>query len=165
MCVLLHGDAAFAGQGVVPETFMLSRLEGYSVAGTVHIIVNNQVGFTAESTTGRSSRYASDIGKIVHCPVLHVNAEDVEATVAAARLATEYRNRYGKDVIIDLIGYRKHGHNEVCSPPVFVESWLDPLDLVHYPCSLMTLLTPIPCCIPKSRVGKDSLQSTLTSSR
>ncbi|CAE7869959.1 odhA, partial [Symbiodinium sp. KB8] len=109
MCVLLHGDAAFAGQGVVPETFMLSRLEGYSVAGTVHIIVNNQVGFTAESTTGRSSRYASDIGKIVHCPVLHVNAEDVEATVAAARLATEYRNRYGKDVIIDLIGYRKHG--------------------------------------------------------
>lgn len=109
MCLLIHGDAAVAGQGVVAETYTLSGLDGYSVGGTVHLVTNNQLGFTAPEGLGRSSAYASDAAKAVGAPVLHVNAEAVRDVVLACRLAVEYRAAFGKDVVVDLIGYRRHG--------------------------------------------------------
>jgi len=117
LCVILHGDAAVSGQGVVAETFQMADLIGYTIGGTVHVISNNQVGYTAEgAVAGRSSRYASDVAKVVAAPVLHVNGEDTEALVRAARLAVAYRTAFGKDVVLDVIGYRRHGHNEVDEP-------------------------------------------------
>jgi len=110
--VLLHGDAAFPGQGVVAETLNLQALVGYTTGGTVHIITDNQVGFTTEPTEARSTPYASDLAKGFNVPIIHVNADDVEACVAATRLATAYREEWGRDVVIDLIGYRRYGHNE-----------------------------------------------------
>ncbi len=114
--ILLHGDAAFAAEGIVAETLNLSRLEGYSTGGTLHIIVNNQVGFTAKPTEGRSTRYSSDLAKGYDIPVFHVNADDPEACLATVRLAMAYRARFHDDVVIDLIGYRRHGHNEGDEP-------------------------------------------------
>ncbi len=110
--VLLHGDAAFAGQGIVAETFNLHHLEGYSTGGTLHLITNNQVGFTTDPGEGRSTRYSSDLAKGFDVPIVHVNADDPEASIAAARLAMAYRRRFGQDVLIDLVGYRRFGHNE-----------------------------------------------------
>jgi 2-oxoglutarate dehydrogenase E1 component len=112
LAVLLHGDAAFAGQGVVAETFNLHGLEGYSTGGTLHLITNNQVGFTTDPSGGRSTRYSSDLAKGFDVPIIHVNADDPEAAIASVRLSMAYRRRFGKDVVIDLVGYRRFGHNE-----------------------------------------------------
>src|SRR5215467_4096672 len=116
MPVLLHGDAAFAGQGVVAETLNLEALEGYSTGGTLHIIQNNQVGFTTDPAQGRSTRYSSDLAKGFDVPIVHVNADDPEAAIAAVRLALAYRRRFGHDIVIDLVGYRRFGHNEQDEP-------------------------------------------------
>jgi 2-oxoglutarate dehydrogenase E1 component len=110
--ILLHGDAAFAGQGIVAETFNLEALSGYCTGGTLHLITNNQVGFTTDPASGRSTRYSSDLAKGFDCPIIHVNADDPEAALAAIRLALAYRLRFGHDVVVDLVGYRRHGHNE-----------------------------------------------------
>ena len=110
--VLLHGDAAFAGQGIVAETFNLHDLEGYSTGGTLHLITNNQIGFTTDPSEGRSTRYSSDLAKGFDVPIIHVNADDPEASISATRLSMAYRRRFGQDVVIDLVGYRRFGHNE-----------------------------------------------------
>ncbi len=114
--VLLHGDAAFAGQGVVAETFNLARLRGYSTGGTIHLIQNNQVGFTTDPSEARSTDYSSDLAKGFDAPIIHVNADDPEACLAAVRLAVLYREKFRGDVVIDLVGYRRHGHNEADEP-------------------------------------------------
>jgi multifunctional 2-oxoglutarate metabolism enzyme len=114
--LLLHGDAAFPGQGVVAETLNLQSLEGYSTGGTIHIITDNQVGFTTDPDEGRSTPYAGDLAKGFNCPIIHVNADDAEACIAACRLAMAYRDRWGRDVVIDVIGYRRYGHNETDEP-------------------------------------------------
>jgi 2-oxoglutarate dehydrogenase E1 component len=114
--VLVHGDAAFTGQGVVAETLNLSSLSGYETGGTIHIISNNQIGFTTDPHDSRSTRHASDLAKGFDIPIIHVNADDVEACISAVKLAVEYRQHYRRDVVIDLIGYRRHGHNELDEP-------------------------------------------------
>jgi multifunctional 2-oxoglutarate metabolism enzyme len=114
--VLLHGDAAFPAQGVVAETLNLQALKGYSTGGTIHIIQNNQVGFTTDPEEARSTPYAADMAKGFNVPIVHVNADDVEACSAAVRLAMAYRERWGRDVVIDVIGYRRFGHNETDEP-------------------------------------------------
>ncbi|HET6744337.1 MAG TPA: multifunctional oxoglutarate decarboxylase/oxoglutarate dehydrogenase thiamine pyrophosphate-binding subunit/dihydrolipoyllysine-residue succinyltransferase subunit [Candidatus Limnocylindria bacterium] len=114
--ILIHGDAAFAAQGVVAETFNMARLAGYSTGGTIHIIANNQVGFTTGPNEGRSTYYSSDLAKGFDVPIIHVNADDAEASLAAARLAMLYREKFHADVVIDLVGYRRYGHNEGDDP-------------------------------------------------
>ncbi len=114
--VLLHGDAAFPAQGVVAETLNLQALKGYSTGGTIHIIQNNQVGFTTDPSEARSTPYAADMAKGFNVPIVHVNADDVEACSSAVRLAMAYRERWGRDVVIDVIGYRRFGHNETDEP-------------------------------------------------
>jgi multifunctional 2-oxoglutarate metabolism enzyme len=114
--VLLHGDAAFPAQGVVAETLNLQNLKGYTTGGTVHLIQNNQVGFTTDPSEARSTPYAADMAKGFNVPIIHVNADDVEACVAAVRLAMAYRDRWCRDVVIDVIGYRRFGHNETDEP-------------------------------------------------
>ncbi len=114
--ICVHGDAAFPGEGVVPETFNLSGLKGFRTGGTLHIIVNNQVGFTTDPIDARSTRYASDLAKGFEVPIVHVNADDAESCVKVVRLAVEYRAKFGKDFLIDLVGYRRHGHNETDEP-------------------------------------------------
>jgi multifunctional 2-oxoglutarate metabolism enzyme len=114
--VILHGDAAFPGQGVVAETFNLQGLDGYTVGGTLHLIQNNQVGFTTDPDDSRSTRWASDLAKGFDVPIIHVNADDVAACIAAVRLAFAFRQEFGHDVLIDLIGYRRFGHNEADEP-------------------------------------------------
>jgi len=117
--IIVHGDAAIAGQGVVYEVIQMSRLKGYSTGGTIHLIVNNQVGFTTNYLDARSSTYCSDVGKVTLSPVLHVNSDDVEAVIHAVTFALEYRNRFKRDVFIDLLGYRKYGHNEGDEPRIY----------------------------------------------
>ena len=116
MAILMHGDAAFAGQGLVAECFGLSELRGYRTGGTIHIIVNNQIGFTTSPGYARSSPYPSDVAKAVQAPILHVNGDDPEAVVHAARVATEFRQKFHKDVVLDMFCYRRHGHNESDEP-------------------------------------------------
>jgi 2-oxoglutarate dehydrogenase E1 component len=114
--ILIHGDAAFPGQGIVAETLNVSRLPGYQTGGTIHIITNNQVGYTTSPEDGRSTLYASDLAKGFEIPIVHVNADDPEVCIEAARLAFAYRARFQKDFLIDLVGYRRHGHNEGDEP-------------------------------------------------
>ena len=124
--VLIHGDAAFAGEGIVPETLALAELPHYETGGTIHILVNNQVGFTTSPADARVSRYATDVARVEDAPVFHVNADDPEAVVHVAVLAVAYRMRFKRDVFVDLIGYRRHGHNELDDPsftqPVMVRA-------------------------------------------
>ena len=128
--ILVHGDAAFPGEGVVAETLNLAMLEGYRVGGTLHIIANNQVGFTTDPPQSRSTYYASDLAKGFEIPVVHVNADDAEACIQAVRLAIAYRQRFHKDFLIDVVGYRRHGHNEA-DQPAFTQPKLYDLIKVH----------------------------------
>ena len=116
--VVIHGDAAFAGQGILAETMNLANVEGYSIGGTVHVVVNNLIGFTAAPDETNSSRFATDIARRLPVPIFHVNAEDPEAVLRVAALASEYRYTFHSDVVVDLIGYRRHGHSEVDDPTV-----------------------------------------------
>uniref|UniRef100_A0A146PEE1 2-oxoadipate dehydrogenase complex component E1 n=1 Tax=Fundulus heteroclitus TaxID=8078 RepID=A0A146PEE1_FUNHE len=116
VCLQVHGDGSFTGQGIVPETLTLSNLPHYRVGGSIHLIVNNQVGYTTPSDRGRSSLYCSDVGKMVNCAVIHVNGDDAEDVLRAARLAVDYQRQFRKDIILDLICYRQWGHNELDEP-------------------------------------------------
>jgi 2-oxoglutarate dehydrogenase E1 component len=116
--IVMHGDAAFAGQGIWAETLNFSGLKGYGVSGAIHVIVNNLIGFTTNPRELHTSRFASDLAKRQYVPIFHVNAEDPEAVLRVARMATEYRYKFGSDVVIDLIGYRRHGHSEVDDPTI-----------------------------------------------
>jgi len=116
LVILIHGDAAFAGEGIVQETLNLSQLRGYSVGGTLHVVVNNQVGFTTSPEDARSSTYATDVARMLQVPIFHVNGEDPEAVTQVVRLAMDFRARYQRDVVIDLYCYRRHGHNETDEP-------------------------------------------------
>ena len=116
LAVLIHGDAAFAGEGIVQETLNLSGLPGYETGGTLHVVVNNQIGFTTTPGEGRSTPYASDVGRMLQIPIFHVNGEEPDAVVRTIRLAMEFRREFRRDVVIDLYGYRRHGHNEGDEP-------------------------------------------------
>jgi 2-oxoglutarate dehydrogenase E1 component len=114
--ILVHGDAALAGQGIVYEVVQMAKLDGYRTGGTIHVVVNNQIGFTTNYLDGRSSTYCTDVGKTTLCPVFHVNADDVEAVTQVMRMAVDYRQKFNQDVFVDLLGYRKYGHNEGDEP-------------------------------------------------
>ena len=116
LAILIHGDASFAGQGVVAETFNFEGLAGFSTGGTLHVIANNQIGFTTDPADARSTRYSSDLAKGFDAPIIHVNADDPEAAISAVRLALAFRARFGHDVVVDLVGYRRFGHNEQDEP-------------------------------------------------
>ncbi|XP_030235239.1 2-oxoglutarate dehydrogenase-like, mitochondrial [Gadus morhua] len=116
MSILIHGDAAFAGQGVVYETFHLSELPSYTTHGTIHVVVNNQIGFTTDPRVARSSPYPTDVARVVNAPIFHVNADDPEAVMHVCRVAAEWRSTFNKDVVIDLVSYRRFGHNEMDEP-------------------------------------------------
>ena len=129
--VLVHGDAAFAGQGVVAETFNLSEVPGYEVGGTVHVVVNNQLGFTTAPDLGRSSVYATDIAKMVQAPIFHVNGDDPEAAVRVMHLAFAFRRTFHKDVVVDLVCYRRYGHNEADEPAFTQPRMYELIDAHH----------------------------------
>ncbi len=116
--IVMHGDAAFAGQGICAETLNMAGVEGFAVGGSVHIIVNNLIGFTTAPKDGGSSRYSSDLAKRLPIPIFHVNAEDPDAVVRVGRMALDYRYEFGTPVFVDLIGYRRHGHSEVDDPTI-----------------------------------------------
>ncbi len=112
MTLLIHGDAAFAGEGVVQETFNMSQLEAYTTGGTIHVVINNQIGFVTPPEEGRSTTYATDVAKMLQIPIFHVNGEDAEAVAQVVRLAMDFRLEFKRDVVIDMYCYRRRGHNE-----------------------------------------------------
>jgi 2-oxoglutarate dehydrogenase E1 component len=118
LSLVMHGDAAFAGQGILAETLNMATLHGYNVGGTIHVVVNNLLGFTAVPEEANSSRFATDVAKRLPIPIFHVNAEDPDAVMRVATIAAEYRHKFGSDVVVDLVGYRRHGHSEVDDPTV-----------------------------------------------
>lgn len=116
LALQIHGDAAFSGQGIVQETLQMSQLEGFAVGGTIHLIVNNQLGYTATARMGRSSQYSSAPAKMIGAPIFHVNGDSPEDVVRATSIAMQYRQQFGKDIVLDLICYRRMGHNELDEP-------------------------------------------------
>src|SRR5678816_1351258 len=116
VALVIHGDAAMAGEGIVQETFNLSQLTAFNTGGTIHVVVNNQIGFTTPPWESRSSTYATDVAKLLQIPIFHVNGEDPEAVAQVVRLAVDFRKTFKRDVVIDMYGYRRHGHNEGDEP-------------------------------------------------
>src|SRR5688572_4477959 len=116
MPVLLHGDAAFAGQGIVMETLNLANLRGYRTGGTIHIIINNQIGFTTSPEAGRSTIYSTDVARMTQLPIFHINGDDPEAAYRVLQVALNYRQEFNKDVVLDVVGFRRLGHNETDEP-------------------------------------------------
>ena len=114
--VLLHGDAAFAGQGIVMETLNLADLKGYRTGGTIHIIINNQIGFTTSPEAGRSTIYSTDVARMTQLPIFHINGDDPEAAYRVLQIAMDFRQEFNKDVALDIVGFRKLGHNETDEP-------------------------------------------------
>ena len=116
MAILVHGDASFSGQGINYETIQMQNLESYELGGIIHVVANNQVGFTTSSKDARSTAFCTDLGKAYELPIIHVNADDPIAVDYAFKVALEFRNKFKKDVIVDIVGYRKNGHNELDQP-------------------------------------------------
>ena len=116
MAILMHGDAAFSGQGLVYETLAMSQFIGYRTGGTIHLIVNNQIGFTTVPAHAYSGLYCTDVAKSIQAPILHVNGDDPEAVIFCARMAAEYRMQFSSDIVLDIVCYRRHGHNETDEP-------------------------------------------------
>ncbi|MEX0666221.1 MAG: multifunctional oxoglutarate decarboxylase/oxoglutarate dehydrogenase thiamine pyrophosphate-binding subunit/dihydrolipoyllysine-residue succinyltransferase subunit [Acidimicrobiia bacterium] len=154
--VLVHGDAAFAGQGVVAETFNLSEVAGYDVGGTVHVVVDNQLGFTTSPESGRSSVYATDVAKMVQAPIFHVNGDDPEAVVRVIRLAFAFRETFKKDVVVDLVCYRRYGHNEL-DEPAFTQPRM--YELIEARPSVRTIYTN--ALIHRGDLTDEEVQATL----
>jgi 2-oxoglutarate dehydrogenase E1 component len=169
--ILIHGDASIAGQGIVYEVIQMSELQGYKTGGTIHLVVNNQLGFTTNYLDGRSSTYCTDVAKIIQSPIFHVNADDLEAVVYSILLAMEYREQFHKDVFIDLLGYRKYGHNESDEPRftqpllyMIIEKHPDPLKIYSSKLLEEGIITPEKISLYRKQLF-DDLEKNLTTAK